>query len=464
MSVQRGEGRGCVAVVGGGFSGLLTALHLLADPKGPKVRLFERGGSFGRGLAYATDNGDHVLNVPAGNMSAFPDDPQHFRRWLAARRPDAAAAFASRRVYGDYLQSLLREAVDGAFGVDRLLLEHDEVVDLRPEADGWRLECAMGQQIAVEAVVLAVGWLPPLAPQGAEPAVLSSRRYVDDPWRPQGLPETLGQDVLLLGSGLTMVDAALTLAWPGRRLVAISRRGLLPRAHARETPEVSGRVLTGSPAALLHKIRARSQRNDWRAMVDEVRGSVRTIWGSWSPAQRQSFLRHLRPWWDVHRHRMAPPVAARIDALLGDGELVVRAGAVQSLALEGERVRVAWRPRGRTRVREFLVDAVVNCTGGHADIRFSDPGLIRSLLTRDLLRPDALGLGVDVDAGSRPLRGAGEPTPGLYAVGPLTRGAFWEITSVPDIRRQSLAVARQIQGALDGADPDIASLSNGAAS
>lgn len=448
-----------VAVVGGGFSGLLTALHLVADPTGPQVRLIERRDSFGRGLAYSTGNTDHVLNVRAGGMSAFPDDPDHFRRWLA-ERGDAQVAqpFVARGVYGDYLQSLLRSAVDGAFGTDRLLLEFDEVVDLRPAGEGWTLLSAMGREIAADAVVLALGALSPLTPRAAGAALLASPRYVADPWARGGLPDDLGDEVLLLGAGLTMVDAAISLARPGRRLTAISRRGLLPRGHAEASsaPAVDGPGFKGSPAALLRRIRALSAQRDWREVIDEVRLSVRAVWGSWSRAQRRSFLRHLRPWWDVHRHRMAPPVAGRIEDLQAAGGLTVHAGAIEGLELAADKVRVAWRPRGRREAQVFTVDAVVNCTGGHGDIRLSDPGLLRAMLTRDLVRPDACGLGIEVDGHSRPLSPEGAPTPALFAVGPLTRGAFWEITSVPDIRRQAQGVAADVAALLTGGAAAIA--------
>lgn len=442
---REGERRRTVLIVGGGFSGLLTALHLLSDPAGPQVRLVERRGVFGRGRAYATDDPDHLLNVRVANMSAFPDQPDHFVRWLAARNGESGAgAFVTRQVYGEYLQSLLRAAVAGRFGVDRLLLEGDEVVDLTRANGRWRAEMEMGRVVDADAVVLATGAPPSSPPAGAGAGLLASDRYIGDPWRSDGLDGELGPRVLLLGTGLTMVDVALMLDRPDRRLVAISRRGLTPRAHDGAPPAAGCIGLRGSPAELLREIRRRARADGWRVAVDQLRGASADIWLGWSLAQRRQFLRHARPWWDVHRHRMAPPVAARIEEMERRGELVVRAGTITRLDLDGEEVRVEVRPRGGRASQTLRFDVVVNCMGLGGDIEREDQPLMRALARRGLVRADPCLLGLDVDHRLRPLNSRGAETPGLFAVGPITRGGRWETTSVPDIRSQ----AREVAGAV----------------
>lgn len=442
--------RPTVVIVGAGFSGLLTALHLAAQPDGPRVRLIERAGRFGRGTAYATANPDHLLNVRVANMSAFPDQPDHFTGWLAGRGGwSSQGGFVTRGVYGDYLQDLLREALETA-GADRLLLEKDEAVDIRraPGA-GWRVQLALGRELEADAVVLAAGVLRPAAPAGLDPALLTSPRYRADPWAaPEQLPDdTL--DVLLIGSGMTMVDVALSLAAPDRRLRAISRRGLLPRAHAPgviRTPELPP---VGGPLALLAWVRARAATGDWRDAIDDLRPHVRQIWQDWSAAERAAFLRHVRPWWDVHRHRLAPRVARQIAAMTRTRDLTVRAGEIVSLAPAGQRIEVTWRPRGGQALRRLTVGAVVNCTGFLGDLRQTEDRLLRGLLDKGLIRPDALRLGLEVDAASRPLDRDGLVHDGFYAVGPLTRGGVWENTAVPDIRLQAAEVANHLSASLE---------------
>lgn len=437
--------RPVVAVVGAGFSGLLTALHLLTAGDGPTVRLFERRGVFGRGLAYGTDNAEHLLNVRAANMSAFPDRPDHFTEWLAAHGGwRSQGGFVTRGAYGDYLQDMLREAMFGGAGGSRLLLEADGIDRIRRAGGGYRLTTSMGRSFDVDAVVLATGAPVPAALPGLDPELARSGRYIVDPWRPGGIPPDLGDHVLLIGSGLTMVDVVMANAAPYRRFTVISRRGLLPAEHGPNPPAAGAMRLTGSPLEVMRQLRQAARTRDWREVIDEARGSARTLWGSWSYAERRAFLRHLRPWWDVHRHRMSPAVARRLKAAEAAGAFVLHAGEPRALSLRGDQVRVDWRPRGARRTQRLYVDAVVNCTGRQGDVRHTEDALIRSLLAEGLARPDRCGLGLDVDEASRVLGPDGAAQPGLHAVGPLTRGAFWEITAVPDIREQARDVARDV--------------------
>ncbi|WP_304168439.1 FAD/NAD(P)-binding protein [Phenylobacterium aquaticum] len=441
--------RPVVVIVGAGFSGLLTALHLASDPGGPQVRLVERAGVFGRGTAYSTANPDHLLNVRVANMSAFPDLPDHFTQWLAGRSGwSAHGGFVTRGIYGDYLQDLLRDALE-RLGADRLLLEQDEAVDITPAGDGrWRVRLALGRELAADAVVLASGVLRPAPPAGADPGLFASPRYFADPWsRADRLAAETG-DVLLLGTAMTMVDAALTLARPGRRIWAISRRGLLPRAHAPVAARPPSPAPGGSPLAVLRQVRENADRFGWHEAVDDLRPHVRSLWGRWSPAERAAFLRHARPWWDVHRHRLAPSVARQITAMARARDLTVRAGEIQSLVPVGDRIEVVWRPRGGLATRRLSVSAVVNCTGLLGDLALTDDALLRRLLSQGLIRGDALRLGLEVDAASQPVGRDGTTRVGFHAVGPLTRGGVWENTAVPDIRVQAADVAGQISRAL----------------
>jgi uncharacterized NAD(P)/FAD-binding protein YdhS len=454
--------RPIVAVVGAGFSGLLSALRLLLPPDGPRVVLIEKGPRFGRGAAYSTANPRHLLNVRATNMSALVEQPSHFLDWLAAAgvaAPDRA--FVTRDRYGQYLQSLLREATaDTASG--RLALEHDAVVDVRrggPGTDGrWRLDLAMGRSVTADAVVLALGNPPPAPIAGAEAALLASPRYVGDPWAWSEARDLGAGEVLLVGTGLTAIDVALTIndARPDTRMFALSRHGLAPRAHGEATgtgaqglarePRAAafgGGPPAGSPARVLAGVRERAGA-DWRGAVDELRPHVQAIWRGWSVAERQRFLRHLRPWWNVVRHRLAPEVAARVDGFRKSGRLSLAAGRIESMTLTPGGVDIVWIPRGERRPRTRQVAQVINCTGPRADPRLSEEPLMASLLAQGLVRPDACRLGVDVDARSRAIGATGEAIDSLFAVGPMTRGQFYEITSVPDIRLQAADCADSI--------------------
>jgi uncharacterized NAD(P)/FAD-binding protein YdhS len=436
-----------VAIVGGGFSGTLLAVNLLRHD-GPRATLIERRAHTARGVAYAAAHPDHLLNVRAENMSALPDDPDHFVRWLAAHRP-GVGGFVPRLVYGDYLDALLAEAIAQAPG--RLEIVRGEVEDVAAHADGVRLRLANGTMLEADSVVLAPGNLPPHTPAGIDPALLPAGSYVADPWHGDILSGLGTQDTLLvLGTGLTMVDIALLLDAQGfeGRIVALSRHGLVPRSHARGVPATTRSERPAPTAsALIAALRERAGQVDWRAAVDELRPYTQGLWRAMTVIERRRFLRHLRPWWDVHRHRLAPSVANRIEAMRGSGRLTILAGKVTGAAAEHGQVRLAYRPRHRDRAEALRVRRIVNGTGPQGDLTATREPLLANLRDRGLLRADGLRIGIDVDQDARAIAADGTSSDRLTVIGPMTRGAFWEIVAVPDIRRQVWSVARRLSNA-----------------
>jgi len=447
--------RQTVAVIGAGFSGVLTALRLLDAPDGPCVRLVERRARFGQGAAYSTTSPQHLLNVRAANMSALPEQPLHFLDWLERNGVTSEGrTFVTRACYGDYLQSMLRDAAETARAAGRLMLEADGVTALHRRGERWRVELAMGRGFEADAVVLALGNLPPHPPATLDPDAAHSPAYAAEPWTldPEQAPEN-GQ-VVLLGTGLTMVDVALSLsqARPDLQMLALSRRGLLPRRHlgSGPAPEPMDK-LDGSVTQALRQLRtAAGAADDWRAVVDGVRPHVQAIWRDWPQAERRRFLRHARPWWDIHRHRLAPPVAERIDHLTASGALRTAAGRIARITPADGGLEIHWNARGETEPRRTRAALVINCTGPGGDLGGSGEPLVADLVRQGLIRADACRLGVDVDSDSRLVGDGGAcDHPTLFAVGPITRGAFWEVTAVPDIRVQAAECARSVIGALD---------------
>lgn len=437
-----------VVIVGAGFSGALQAINLLRS-EGPGVTLIERRETFGRGVAYSTSSPAHVLNVRAANMSAFPDDPQHFVRWLADRGSSGHASFVNRRDYGDYLADLLENA--RARAPERLRLVSGTAVELMAGQDGVVVTLDRGEQIQAATAILALGNLPPHDPAGIDASALPVGTYVSDPWTTDlaaGL--TQSDTVVVLGTGLTMVDAVLALdvAGAGGRIVALSRRGLLPHRHRDEAPPPR---LTERPgggcAELLHAVRARARDLGWRAAVDQLRPHTQAIWGAASIDEQRRFLRHLRPWWDIHRHRLAPQVAERLDELEATGRLRVEAGRLHACEAVGDALELAWRRRGRDEVDRVTARKVINCTGPQGDVLRTREPLLRLLLAAGQIRADPHRLGIDVNAQAEVIDVNGRPNSRLLALGPMTRGAFWEIVAVPELRRQSWSVARRLSNA-----------------
>ena len=438
-----------VIIVGAGFSGTMLAINLLRHD-GPAAMLVERAPETGRGVAYSALVDDHILNVRASNMSAYPDDPAHFVRWLAARQGGTPADFASRRTYGDYLSELLDAAAAQASG--RLELVHDEARSLDRRDGALSVSLASGTELHGDAVVLALGNLPPhdIGPIAA--AGLSSDLYANNPWLPtagSGLDD--GDNVLIIGTGLTMVDTVLLLRAKGfgGRIYAVSRRGLLPRAHfdhgpaAERLPEKPVSLSSG----LVRAVRQRTEAQDWRASVDQLRPYTQAIWHGASPAEQDRFLRHLRPWWDVHRHRIAPQVADTLRAMQDQGRLVPLAGKIESLTADGRSTHVVIRERGSGALRDLRVRRIINCTGPQGDLHRTNEPLLLQLIECGMIRADPNRLGIDVSQQSEIIAADGEIQDDIFAVGPMTRGAFWEIVAVPDIRVQAWSLARRLSDA-----------------
>jgi uncharacterized NAD(P)/FAD-binding protein YdhS/DNA-binding Lrp family transcriptional regulator len=394
-----------IAIIGAGFSGTLLALHLLRRcPGSVRIHLIERRPRFGRGLAYSTANLNHVLNVPTSRMSAFHDRPDDFLDWLRADgRANAGVVtphcFVAREVFGDYVRHHLKEEFPRAAGRGgRLLLTRGEVLDLRVERSGVTIEIERHRRAEADIAVLAIGNFPPEPPPIADRRFYDSDRYRPDPWAPEALAELDPADpVLLIGTGLTMVDTAVSLLDRGHtgKIHALSRRGLLPRRHTPTSVPAApllDRPLPTEAAGLTRALREEIAElvfrgGDWRSVIDGLRPTTQDLWHMMPAAERARFVRHLRPWWDVHRHRIAPEIADRIDWTIDSGQLTCGATRIRAMRVAEDGVVVTHRPRRATADQQLIVERVINCSGPACDYeRIADP-LIRHLLDRGDIRP-----------------------------------------------------------------------------
>jgi len=461
-----------VAIIGAGFTGSLLAVNLLAVTRDTSILLFDGAGRFGRGLAYGTANADHVLNVRTSNMSAFPGRPGHFIDWLVAAAPpdqpldarQVAHDFVSRGRYGDYIASLLDDAAGDAGQQRRLYQYPTDVVELTEQPSHVTLKTAKGRMIGVDYVMPCVGNFAPALPRVNGQAIRDSERYLGDPWDFERL-EKIDPDsqILVLGTGLTMVDLVLTLTARGHHgpILALSRRGLLPHVHAATAvyPDFLG--ISPAPATalgLLRRIRGEIKHAapggaEWRSVLDAVRPHVQRLWQTLSVAERSRFLRHLRPFWDIHRHRMAPSAAARIAELRQQGQLELAAGRLRGIHATETGIAAQVDLKGGP--LRIAADWLINCSGPQSDFaRIRDP-LIRNLLKTGSARPDPLRLGLDLGANLALVRGDGSVSQRLFALGPPTRSVFWEITAVPDIRNQCRTFATWLAPRLAVTEPAL---------
>jgi uncharacterized NAD(P)/FAD-binding protein YdhS len=376
-------------------------------------------------------------------MSAWAGEPDHFVRRFEAEG-GSARGFAQRRLFGRYLGEILDEAVRSG-NVD---VTEATAISADRDGDSWRITFEDGSSTAAKAVVLATG---NQEPEGLNAFANVGRRFVRNPWggEARGAVDDLartGGAALLVGTGLTMVDLVLSLHAAGHkgRIVALSRRGLIPRAHADFDPApVEADKLPRGLRGLFRWLRRRSADVGWRAAVDSLRPHSHPLWQSLDAEEQRRFLRHARPWWDVHRHRIAPEVASTVAGMIADAQLEIVAGRIQAARETQAGIEVEYRRRGADRGRSETFAYAFNCTGPlHSIARSRDP-LLRSLLDAGQVKPDHLGIGLEVTDDCR----AGTD---LWALGPLTKGRYWEIIAVPDIREQTAAVAEDIARELGG--------------
>ena len=475
-----------IAIVGGGFSGSLVATHLLKTASQPlTIKLIERSDQIGKGIAYSTDTNCHLLNVSAGNMSAFAHDPGHLLRWLQHNRDELiaffseevnASTFIPRKVYGLYIQSVLAEAEATAPSDVRLERFTDEVVGIQPEEKGAMISLRSGRCFAADRVVLALG-NSPSAPPAIQNANSNNESYLRNAWSADALAD-LDADapVLLIGTGLTMVDMVLSLSDRQHRgkIYAVSRRGLFPLKHQAAQPYPSFLTPENLPKSVriwLHRLRAEveiaaTQGYDWRAVIDSLRPMIQKIWQKLPTEEQQRFLRHLTPYWDVHRHRIAPQVANVVTEMLDSGQLTISAGRIREYEALPDGVAVTVSQR-KTQTNHILhVRRVVNCTGVAADYRRSPHPLITNLRSQRLIRPNAIGLGLDTDTHGALYAAEGNVSTLFYTLGTPRKGDLWETIAVPELRGQAQELSKALLQSLPLRVRTIATmplLSNGSA-
>jgi uncharacterized NAD(P)/FAD-binding protein YdhS len=474
-SLTRPDGRELeIAIIGGGGSGTLAAVHLLRYAASCRLRmrvtLIDGHGRHGLGQAYSTEHRAHLLNAMAGQMSALPDDPDHLVRWAArdsetdnaigrAQAGDGdvtSSTFLPRQDYGRYLRDTLADAEHEALPVARLTRVHSEVLAVRHLSAGRPVRVIMpGGQLDADVAVLATGNAPARLPFEAPP----SERIVTEPWLPGELARMSSSDncgtVVILGTGLTMVDLAIaiTASKPDVVIHAISRHGLLPRTHP-GTPSAGSRPLwlpvmtrTTSPvrlADLMWQVRSTIAARPayWHDVMDALRPFVPGLWRRMPDDDKRLFLRHVARYWEVHRHLVPPVTASRITALRATGRLVVHSGQITGVQQGAARLRIL--ADAGDGACQLDADWLINGTGPATDIAMTASPLIADLFATGLARPDPLRLGIDAAPDGSVLDRMGSAGDVLFTLGPPLRGLWYETTAIPEIREQAAALARRI--------------------
>ncbi|HEX4266581.1 MAG TPA: FAD/NAD(P)-binding protein [Steroidobacteraceae bacterium] len=448
-----------IAIIGAGFSGTLVATNLLQmeHPRALRILLLDRSEA-GGGIAYASRPYPYLLNLPVGSMSATSADPLDFMTFVQRDLPlTTAHDFVPRELYGNYLRSKLARADAASPSHVRLIRIQGSATAIEQTPVSFRIRLADGRVLAATTIVLALGNPPPARLPAAE-SVRGSSRYAEDPWAAPPSFEP-GETILIVGTGPTMADVAIAgnQSAGGRAVIhAISRHGLLSTCQTGlrtsddrvddalplTQPPVSIRRLFKLTRALCEE--ALRHDEDWRGTVSRLSAAAPTLWRDLPECERRRFLRHARPYWDAHRHRLPPPSWSAIQELRTKGTLHVHAGRLIAMEIAGGRFRVRWRARGEHGERMLVVGRVINCTGPEYDLRGTASRLLHSLFVRGLAAPDPLGLGLLTDEFGALRGAAGQAGRDLYYIGPMLCADHWDAVEVRELRAHAEHLSRHL--------------------
>lgn len=449
-----------VAIIGGGAAAATLVSELLErrTPRPLHLDWYAGGPEAGRGVAYGTPSERHLLNVRAASMGMFVSKPGGFLEYAQALDPAVKGSdFLPRRLYGDFLRTRVDEAVKNAASFGHHVNVHPFVAEsVVPSAEG--VSIGHGEETAqVDAAVLAIGSLPPRPLAGVEDAAIASGHYVTDPWPflAQAEPDDRPLRVLVIGLGLTAVDVLLELSqrWPKAHFTALSRHGKLPEPHlaAASAPSGDGAELIEAMQddpnvrVWLHRLReATEHADDWRTIIDGIRPHTQALWRELPAGERSRFLRHARWAWERARHRMPPQVASAIQALEAEGRFERGRGRMRKVRLttSGALDVVHKMPGGGDATDTY--DVVIQTVGLNTDTLRTEHPLIRQMVIDNLVTPDPQGLGLLAVPDGHLLDSNGKARPNLFAIGSLLRGAVWESTAIPEIRKQAQTVANML--------------------
>lgn len=437
-----------VVIVGGGATGIIAALCILreAHPDN-RVTLIEGTPNLGAGVAYSTTDESLLLNVRALQMSAYADQPNHFVEWLTSHKnqPDGEA-FVPRAWFAQYLRATLMAAVNQHS--DQCSIIQAMVTDIDPLTR--ELHCSNGQRISADHVILALGHAPIANPVARwEPAPQRMLNGYD--WQAVNAHIANNDDVIIIGSGLTMVDTIVALQNRNHRgtITAVSRHGHISQTHIprQSYPAfISSAHYGWSVRDLLRLVRsevakAQAAGIPWQAVIDSLRPHNQQLWMHWSLREKRRFLRHMRAHWDIYRHRIAPQIAA---ILATTPQLTITAGRIIDYHEHATAVSLTIQQRRTHTTSTLSAKYVINCTGSLSDYAMIKNPLVEALRQRGILVADDIRLGIAVDAHGHLCDQNQQVVAWLWTLGPPRKGYAWECIAIPDIRNQATTLVHDI--------------------
>lgn len=444
-------------IVGGGLSGFLVVMNLLRMEEGmaQEVILVEKDNIGKLGKAYSTEEDCHLLNVPAGNMSLFCDDKPHFINWLTSNGYEYEdTSFVPRKIFRKYVLSTMEQLLLCKRADIKVEFVRDEAIDIDEDRQLVRLK--KGKPLEYDNVILAIGTFSPPPLHLPDPDYLQSEYYYNSAWDERLAGNLLsGQRIFLIGTGLTMVDvvAALHARGYGGEVIALSRRGLLPAEHRSMgvypsfEEELRGKkgLLEIFKTVRHHLRKADTQGIDWRPVIDSLRKCTPRVWNGLSAGDKRRFIQHVRPYWEVVRHRMPGETAATLQQWKASGQLNILSGRIRQIkAAPGGGMVIMYNERGTRKDRRVHTDLVINCMGLASDFRCLANPFVNNLLKQGTLATDLMGMGLNCRPDGALIDAMGKVSDQLFTMGAPAKGILWETTALPELRVQAQSLARQL--------------------
>jgi uncharacterized NAD(P)/FAD-binding protein YdhS len=464
-----------ITIIGGGFCGVVTLMQLVRQADGPlSVTLVNKENPLARGIAFSSYNPRHLLNVAAGKMSAFPELPEHFTEWVLSKSefseyhlPSLPELFLPRIIYGAYLSSALDECLKQLPAHIQIEIKEDEAVDIDCTGGLPCVSLKNGSSFYTRKVILATGNFIPANPGIKNKGFYNdSKGYFSNPWTADAIRNASScEDILIIGTGLTMVDNVLSIMESGfkGKITAVSTKGFFPLSHKKTAPYTAILSELDAFAPLVnqyhifkrHIRKVLEEQVTGEVVVDAVRPLTQQIWLNLSLKEKKSFMHHLRHLWGVARHRLPAGIHDKMISFIRHGRLEIIPGRLYDMAQnDNGKISACITERRTGKKIELSVDRVINCTGPQMDIRKIENSLIRNLLARELICPDEMSLGMCAQPDGTILNSRNEPSSHLFTLGSNLKGILWESTAVPELRVQAKNIAKKLLNELNDVEEE----------
>jgi uncharacterized NAD(P)/FAD-binding protein YdhS len=465
-----------IVIIGGGLTGCSVAAQLCDAAKEPlDIQIIEPRPLLGRGVAYSADDPDHRLNAPLIVHFLTPGKGDAFQKWFVEgdaldQDPDALAPdgniYARRQVFGSYITGEMAALSKDNKSNSTITHVQAQVTDIQFQGNEYRLSLKNQPTLSAERLVMATGNQAPNAPHPFKGQIEEHPAYFNSPWNLKRIRNIDSKaKILIIGAGLTMSDLVATLVKQNHqgKITAISRNGFRPQTHAKPKEDGPPRqpfenimadkpdYYNGTLLEIFKDLRLKMAADmaaggQWHWGFDGIRDCVWQIWPNFSDADKRSYLRHLRPWYDSHRFRLPPQTAQILDDSIERGLLNYQIGNIISAKDSAGQLAVKMKLNSDDHPTELSFDAVINSTGPSLSPVAAANPIYRALLDNGLARPTKINIGFDVDLHCRAIQKDGTISNNFHIVGPPTLGAFGDPIGIPFIVSQ---ISRVIPSMLD---------------